>query len=36
VADNEIRNARLALIAAVAIIIKDGLLILGISAPEQM
>jgi arginyl-tRNA synthetase len=36
VADNEIRNARLALIAAVAIVIKDGLSILGVSAPEQM
>ena len=36
VADNEIRNARLALIAAVAIVIKDGLSLLGVSAPEQM
>jgi arginyl-tRNA synthetase len=36
VADSEIRNARLALIAAVAIVIKDGLSLLGVSAPEQM
>jgi len=36
VADSKIRNARLALIAAVAIVIKDGLSLLGVSAPEQM
>jgi arginyl-tRNA synthetase len=36
VADSEIRNARLALIAAIAIVVKDGLSLLGVSAPEKM
>jgi arginyl-tRNA synthetase len=36
VTDSEIRNARLVLIVAVAIVIKDGLSLLGVSAPEQM
>jgi len=34
--DNELRNARLTLISAVAQVLKNGLKILGVSAPESM
>ena len=34
--DDELRNARIALIAAASLVINDGLSILGVSAPEKM
>jgi arginyl-tRNA synthetase len=34
--DEQVKLARLALIAAVAQVLKNGLALLGVSAPEQM
>ena len=36
IADKELRNARLLLIQAVKIILKNGLSIIGVSAPTKM
>lgn len=36
VEDEQLRHARLALIVAVAVVLKDGLSLLGVSAPESM
>jgi arginyl-tRNA synthetase len=36
VEDEKLRTARLALIVAVAVVLKDGLNLLGVSAPETM